>query len=61
LKRAIHRLRAKHGRNIKVMSMSTILLIALILLLVGALPAWPHSSDWGYCPSAGLGLVLITV
>jgi len=39
--------------------MSTILLIILILLLIGALPTWPHSSGWGYYPSAGLGLVLI--
>ena len=37
----------------------TILLILLILLLVGALPAWPYSSGWGYYPSGGLGLVLI--
>jgi hypothetical protein len=39
--------------------MSTILLIILILLLVGALPAWPYSRGWGYFPSGGLGLVLI--
>ena len=39
--------------------MSTILLIILILLLVGALPAWPYSSGWGYWPSGGLGLILI--
>ena len=39
--------------------MSTILLIILILLLVGALPTWPHSSGWGYYPSGGLALVLI--
>jgi hypothetical protein len=41
--------------------MSTILLIILILLLVGALPTWPHSSKWGYGPSGGLGLVLVIV
>ena len=41
--------------------MSTILLILLILLLVGALPSWPYSSGWGYYPSGGLGLVLIIV
>lgn len=41
--------------------MTTILLIILILLLVGALPAWPHSSGWGYYPSGGLGLVLVIV
>ena len=39
--------------------MSTILLIILILLLVGALPAWPYSSGWGYWPSGGLGLILL--
>ena len=39
----------------------TILLIVLILLLVGALPTWPHSSGWGYYPSGGLGLVLLVV
>jgi Protein of unknown function (DUF3309) len=41
------------------MSLGTILLIVLVLLLVGALPAWPYSSGWGYYPSGGLGLVLI--
>ena len=41
------------------MSISLILLIILILLLVGALPAWPYSSGWGYWPSGGLGLVLL--
>jgi hypothetical protein len=39
--------------------MTTILLILLVLLVVGALPTWPHSSGWGYYPSGGLGLVLI--
>ena len=39
--------------------MSTILIIVLILLLVGALPTWPHSASWGYFPSGGLGLVLL--
>ena len=39
--------------------MSTLLLIVLILLLIGALPSWPYSSGWGYYPSGGLGLVLI--
>jgi hypothetical protein len=41
------------------MSVSTILLIVLILLLIGALPAWPYSGGWGYYPSGGLGLVVI--
>ena len=39
--------------------MHTILLIIVILLLVGALPTWPHSTKWGYGPSGGLGLVLL--
>jgi hypothetical protein len=39
--------------------MSTILVIILILLLIGALPTWPYSSGWGYYPSGGLGLVLL--
>jgi hypothetical protein len=41
--------------------LSTILIVLLILLLVGALPAWPYSSGWGYYPGGGLGLVLIIV
>ena len=41
------------------MSLGTILLIVLILLLIGVLPAWPHSKSWGYGPSGGLGLVVI--
>ena len=43
------------------MSISTILLIVLVLLLIGALPTWPYSSSWGYYPSGGLGLVLIVL
>jgi hypothetical protein len=38
-----------------------VLLIFLILLLLGALPTWPHSASWGYGPSGGLGLVLVIV
>ncbi len=41
--------------------MSTILIIILILLLIGALPTWPYSSGWGYYPSGGLGMVLLVV
>ncbi|MDI1278953.1 MAG: DUF3309 family protein [Methylobacter sp.] len=41
------------------MSIGTILLIILVLMLVGVLPTWPHSREWGYGPSGGLGLVLI--
>jgi Protein of unknown function (DUF3309) len=39
--------------------MGTILLIILVLLLVGAIPSWPHSRNWGYRPTGGLGLILI--
>jgi hypothetical protein len=41
--------------------LGTILLIILILILIGALPAWPYSGGWGYYPSGGVGLVLIIV
>ncbi len=41
--------------------MSTILLVILILLLIGAFPAWPYSASWGYGPSGVLGLVLIII
>jgi hypothetical protein len=43
------------------MSLGTILLIILILMLVGVLPTWPHSSGWGYYPSGGIGLLLLVV
>jgi len=39
--------------------MSTILIIILVLLLIGALPTWPYSSGWGYYPSGGLGLIVL--
>ncbi len=39
--------------------LSTILIIILILLLIGALPTWPYSSGWGYYPGGGIGLILI--
>lgn len=39
--------------------LGTLLLIILILMLVGTLPTWPHSRDWGYLPSGGLGLVVL--
>lgn len=41
--------------------MSLILIIILLIILLGALPAWPYSRGWGYYPSGGLGLVLIIV
>jgi hypothetical protein len=39
--------------------LGTILIIVLVLILVGALPTWPHSRQWGYYPSGGLGLILL--
>jgi len=42
-------------------SLGTILLIILVLLLLGALPAWPYSTSWGYYPSGGLGLLVIVL
>jgi hypothetical protein len=43
------------------LDVSTILLIILVLLVIGALPSWPYSSGWGYYPSSGLGLILVIV
>ncbi|WP_118134750.1 DUF3309 family protein [Oceanicella sp. SM1341] len=43
------------------MTLGTILVIILLLVLIGALPTWPHSRAWGYYPSGGLGLVLVIV
>ncbi len=43
------------------MSFGTILLILLILLLIGAVPTWPHSRSWGYMPFGGIGLVLLII
>jgi hypothetical protein len=41
--------------------LGTILLVILILMLLGAMPAWPHSRSWGYGPSGGLGLVILII
>ena len=43
------------------MTLGTILLIIFILLLIGALPTWPYSSDWGYYPSSGAGIILVVI
>lgn len=43
------------------MSLGTIFLILLVLLLIGAIPSWPHSRGWGYGPSGGIGLVLLVL
>jgi hypothetical protein len=43
------------------MSLGTILLIVLVLILIGAVPAWPYSRSWGYAPSGVLGLVVVVI
>ena len=43
------------------MGLGTILLIVLILILIGVIPTWPHSRNWGYGPSGGIGLILIII
>ena len=43
------------------MSLGAIIIILLILMLLGVLPAWPHSRSWGYFPSGGLGIILVIV
>lgn len=43
------------------MSLGAILLVVLVLLLIGAIPTWPHSRNWGYGPTGGIGLILLIV
>ena len=43
------------------MTLGTVLLVVLVLLLIGAIPSWPHSRGWGYGPSGGLGLVVVVI
>lgn len=43
------------------MSLGTILIVILLLVLVGVLPTWQHSANWGYLPSGGLGMILVVV
>jgi hypothetical protein len=52
---------AHEARREEIHMLGTILLIILILLLIGALPAWPYSRSWGYYPTGGLGLILIVI
>jgi hypothetical protein len=53
--------RMNRRRNVKgrAIMLHTVLIVFLILLLLGALPTWPHSANWGYGPSGGLGLVVL--
>jgi hypothetical protein len=48
-------------REANKMSIGTILLVILVLALVGVIPTWPHSREWGYGPSGGVGLILVIV
>jgi hypothetical protein len=50
-----------HNNLGETMSLGTILLIVLVLMLIGAVPTWPHSRSWGYGPSGGLGLVVVVL
>lgn len=43
------------------MTLGTVLLIIVVLMLIGAIPAWPHSRSWGYYPSGGIGVVLLVI
>ena len=43
------------------MSLLTVLIIILVLMLIGVIPTWPHSKNWGYYPSGGVGLILIII
>jgi hypothetical protein len=52
---------APHNQEHSTMTVSTILLIIVILLLIGAVPAWPHSRGWGYGPSGILGVILLVL
>jgi hypothetical protein len=47
------------GSSERELPMTTLLLLVLVLLAVGAMPAWPYSRSWGYYPSAGLGVVVL--
>jgi hypothetical protein len=51
----------RQSLNQEISMLGTILLIVLVLFLLGALPSWPHSANWGYYPSGGIGLLLIIV
>lgn len=56
-----HHTLAGHPLKEKAMSLGNILLVVLVLMLLGAIPTWPHSRTWGYRPVSGLGLVVIVL
>jgi len=49
------------SRNVEETMLGTLLIVVLVLALLGALPRWPHSREWGYYPTGGVGLVLLIV
>lgn len=51
----------KQAKEVNKMGLGTILLVILVLALLGAIPTWPHSREWGYGPSGGIGLILTIV
>jgi hypothetical protein len=62
--RGVEQLRCRYDTPIferRRKAMLTILVVILVLMMVGALPSWPHSRNWGYYPSGGLGLILLIV
>jgi hypothetical protein len=61
LEKKLDRLLSSIRKNAEEVLMSTILLVILVLLLLGALPSWPYSRSWGYYPSSGLGLVVVVL
>jgi hypothetical protein len=52
---------AANNKPHDIMSIGTIFLIVLLLLMVGAIPSWPHSRNWGYIPSGSLGLIFVVL
>jgi hypothetical protein len=52
---------AEKPREANIMGLGTILLVILVLALLGVIPTWPHSREWGYGPSGGVGLILVIV
>ena len=49
------------AREVRKTMLGTVLLVLLILMVLGSVPTWPHSRNWGYYPSSGLGLVLLII
>jgi len=52
---------ARRREGVRAITMRLLLLVLLVLLILGTVPAWPYSHDWGYYPAGGLGLILLVV